>query len=92
MAPKYNKIALVVNIISVIIIGLLAAFLMAWGYINIYITSFLKHDSKDITTNQVNFLYSFTLIAQVPSYYSADPLVKRFGYSKALIISVFILS
>ena len=72
------------------VIGMLAAYCMAWGYLNIYITSYLKHDSKDITTNQVNFLFSFTLITQIPTYYAADPLGKRFGYSKALIISLFI--
>ena len=91
--PSNNKTSLYINIITIIAIGMILNYLLAWGYMNVYITSYLKNTSlPDITTNQINFLFTISLVSQVPGFYMTGPIAKRIGYKKTIIVGIFALS
>lgn len=91
---KSNKdsIFLMINILFTIIAGMMINYFIAWGYLNIYITSYVRLTDPNITSNHINTLFSVFLFSQAPCLYIAKLIIDKVGYSKAIAISVFILS
>lgn len=91
MATNYslNKY---LTVSGVFFLSVLLSYFHAWGYINIYVGSFLKLTDPTITMLHVNFIFTTLYISQIFFWYTAEMFRDRFNYSGAQFIAMFCLA
>ncbi len=83
LTPKLYVIILVMVIASMII-----DIDIPWGYIEVYIASFLNSFSDSITTGKVHMLFSIIKIGQIIGAQIFDLVTSRLGYRETLTLAL----
>ena len=71
------------TVFGVLFLGAMLSYLHAWGYINLYIGSYLKLADPSITMLHVNFIFTILYISQIFFWYAAEFINTNLNYSGA---------
>jgi hypothetical protein len=75
-----------------IFIGVMMGLDFGWGYIEPYITSYLRLYSDSITTSLVHILYTIMLVSQIIGAQLFRPISVTFGYREGIAICMIIFA
>jgi MFS family permease len=79
---------LTVAIPVMVIISLIIGIDVGWGYIQVYIASYLHSHSPSITTSKVHMLFSVMDLGQIIGAQIFQPVTSKLGYRESLSLAL----
>jgi MFS family permease len=83
---------LIVAILVMIIVSIMTTIDVGWGYLEVYIASYLYSFSDSITTSKVHMLYSIMDIGQIIGAQIFELVTSRLGYREALSLALLLMA
>ena len=73
-----------------VIISLIIGIDVGWGYIQVYMASYLHSYSPSITTSKVHMLYSVMDLGQIIGAQIFEPVTSKLGYRESLSLALLL--
>jgi MFS family permease len=80
------KLLLIISVLAIAYI--ITSFDVGWGYLEVYIASYLYSFSKGLTTSKVHMLYSIIAIGQIIGAQTSHLLISRLGFRETITLAV----